>query len=150
MDSIFNFNWLSNIIGLLGGFFAWLFGGWDALMITLVTLVVLDYITGVIQAVYNKTLSSEIGFKGLLKKFLIFIIVAGSYCVQAAVGVNIPLREIVITFYIANEGISLLENVAKTGMVFPAKLKEVLLQLRSKNDTVDDPPQGTGSGEVKQ
>ena len=94
-------------------------------------LAVLDYITGCIKAIYNKLLSSEIGFKGLLKKIVMFIVIAVSYAIQGLMGGKVPLREVVIMFYIANEALSLLENAAEFTPV-PDKLKEVLLQLRDK------------------
>ncbi|MBA4697849.1 MAG: phage holin family protein [Ruminococcus sp.] len=126
------FNWISIVGGVFGGFLAYHLGGWDALLKTIVFLAVLDYITGWIKGIYNKVISSEIGFKGILKKILMFIVIAASYRVQELIGGNIPLREIVIVFYICNEALSLVENAAEFIPV-PDKLKEVLLQLRDKN-----------------
>lgn len=130
MDKLFN--WISVIGGVIGGFLAYWLGGWDALLKTIVCLAVLDYITGWIKAFYNKQLSSEIGFKGLLKKIVMFIVIAVSYAIQGLMGGKVPLREVVIMFYIANEALSLLENAAEFIPV-PDKLKEVLLQLRDKD-----------------
>ena len=130
MDKLFN--WISVIGGVIGGFLAYWLGGWDALLKTIVCLAVLDYITGWIKAFYNKQLSSEIGFKGLLKKIVMFIVIAVSYAIQGLMGGKVPLREVVIMFYIANEALSLLENAAEFTPV-PDKLKEVLLQLRDKD-----------------
>lgn len=126
------FNWISVVGGVIGGFLAYWLGGWDALLKTIVCLAVLDYITGWIKAFYNKQLSSEIGFKGLLKKIVMFIVIAVSYAIQGLMGGKVPLREVVIMFYIANEALSLLENAAEFIPV-PDKLKEVLLQLRDKD-----------------
>lgn len=98
----------------------------------LVALVVLDYITGVLKGIYTKKLSSEIGFKGLIRKIVIFIVVATAVIVQSIVGDTIPLREIVIIFFVCNEGISLLENASEFVPV-PEKLRETLIQLRDKN-----------------
>lgn len=130
MDKLFN--WISVAGGVIGGFLAYWLGGWDALLKTIVCLAVLDYITGWIKAFYNKQLSSEIGFKGLLKKIVMFIVIAVSYAIQGLMGGKVPLREVVIMFYIANEALSLLENAAEFIPV-PDKLKEVLLQLRDKD-----------------
>ncbi len=130
MDKLFN--WISVIGGVIGGFLAYWLGGWDALLKTIVCLAVLDYITGWIKAFYNKQLSSEIGFKGLLKKIVMFIVIAVAYAIQGLMGGTVPLREVVIMFYIANEALSLLENAAEFIPV-PDKLKEVLLQLRDKD-----------------
>ena len=90
---------------------------------------------GYYQGGYTKTMSSEIGFKGLLKKITILIIVALSNVLLQITGDNVAIREIVIMFYIANEGISVLENVAVIYPRMPQKLKDILLQLRGEDDT---------------
>ena len=131
MDKLFN--WFSIVFGFVGGFFSYWLGGWDALLKTIVFLAVVDYITGLIKAVYLKQLSSEIGFKGLLKKIVMFIVIAVAFVIQQLIGGTIPLRECVIMFYISNEAISLLENAA-IFVPIPDKLRDVLLQLR-ENDS---------------
>lgn len=128
MEKIFNA--VSVITGIAGGFAASLFGVWDMLIRTLVVLMVIDYISGVIKGIYTKTLSSDIGFNGLLKKIAVLIVVALANVIQELTGNNIAIREIVIMFYIANEGISILENAAVLLPNMPEKLKEILLQLR--------------------
>lgn len=128
MDKIFNIT--SMIMGIVGGLVAVLFGAWDKLMYALVMVMVFDYITGVIKGIYTKKLSSDIGFKGLLKKITMLVIVALAHVVQELTGGNIAIREIVIMFYIANEGISILENAAVLLPNTPEKLKDILLQLR--------------------
>ena len=128
------FNWISVFCGLIGGGLTYWLGGWDVLLKTIVFLAVVDYITGCIKGIYTKQLSSEIGFKGLLKKIVMFIVIAVAYVIQGLVGGKIPLREVVIMFYIANEGLSLLENAA-VFVPIPEKLKAVLLQLREKDET---------------
>lgn len=125
------FNWISIIFGVVGGFFSSWLGGWDILLKTIVRLAIVDYATGVAKGIYLKKLSSEIGFKGLLKKIVMFIVIAVSYVIQELIGGTIPLREIVIMFYICNEAISLLENAA-IFVPIPDKLRDVLLQLRDK------------------
>ena len=130
MDKIFN--WTSTVIGIVGGFFVAIFGQWDSILWALLVIMVLDCLTGIIKA---KTMSSEIGFKGLLKKITILIIVALSNVLQQITGDNVAIREIVIMFYIANEGISVLENVAVIYPRMPQKLKDILLQLRGEDDT---------------
>ncbi|MCH5210695.1 MAG: phage holin family protein [Oscillospiraceae bacterium] len=132
MDKIFNA--ISIIGGIVGGLCVNIFGGWDAMLWALAICMVLDYFSGIIKAVYNKELSSEIGFKGLLRKVAILIVVALSHVVQTFVGEKIPIREIVIVFYVVNEGISILENAAVVYPKTPEKLKEILLQLRGDND----------------
>lgn len=97
MDKIFNGT--SIITGIAGGFIASLFGAWDKILWTLLVLMVLDYIAGVIKAVYKKQLSSSIGFKGILKKIVILIVVALANAIQQLIGNNVAIREIVIMFY---------------------------------------------------
>lgn len=130
MDKLFN--WFSMIFGLIGGILSYWLGGWDVLLKTIVFLAVVDYITGVIKGIYTKQLSSETGFKGLLKKIVMFIVIAVSYSIQNLVENTIPLREIVIMFYICNEALSLLENAA-VFVPIPDKLRDVLVQLKDKN-----------------
>ena len=130
------FNWISLLIGIAGGVLAHYMGGLDTLLRTILFLAVCDYVTGCIKAIYMKRLSSEIGFKGLLKKIVMFIVIAVSYIIQELIGGAIPLREVVIMFYIANEGISLLENAA-IFVPIPERLKDVLLQIRDKEEETD-------------
>lgn len=125
------FNWLSVIVGLIGGYLAKILGGYDMLLMTIVGLVILDYITGILKAIYNKKLSSAIGYKGIIKKIMIFVVIALACAMQQMLGDTIPLREVTITFFIANEGISLLENAAEI-VPIPERLKTILLQLRDK------------------
>ena len=133
MEKLFN-SW-SVAGGIVGGFLCHWLGGWDVLLKALVALVILDYVTGVLKAIYKKTLSSETGFKGLIKKIIVFIVVATSYIVQTVVGDAVPLRDIVIMFFVCNEGISLLENASEF-IPIPLKIKDILIQLRDKdNDT---------------
>ncbi len=127
------FNTISIVIGLIGGFFCNSLGGGDMLLKTIIVMVILDYLTGIIKAIYNKELSSEIGFKGILKKIMIFIVIATAWTVQKLLGEAIALREIVIMFFIVNEALSLLENAAVLIPV-PDKLKETLLQLRDNKE----------------
>lgn len=130
------FNWISIWFGIVGGLCTYWLGGWDVLLKTIVFLAVVDYITGIIKAIYLKKLSSEIGFKGLLKKIVMFIVIAVAFVIQQLICGTIPLREVVIMFYIANEALSLLENAA-IFVPIPDKLKDVLLQLRDNSDYKD-------------
>lgn len=125
------FNGISIVGGLVGGFLCQWLGGYDVILKALVALVVLDYVTGVFKAIVNKNLSSAIGFKGLIRKIVIFIVVATAVTIQSVVGDSIPLREITIIFFLCNEGISLLENASEF-VPIPEKLKEILIQLRDK------------------
>ncbi|UEL47595.1 phage holin family protein [Terrisporobacter hibernicus] len=127
------FNEISVGFGLIGGFICKFLGGWDMLLKAIVILVVLDYVTGLLKAIYNKSLSSEIGFKGLIRKIIIFVVIATAYVIQGIVGDAIPLREITILFFIANESLSLLENAGEF-VPIPDKLKDTLIQLRDNKE----------------
>lgn len=129
------FNWASIIGGTVGGLAVSFFGGLDKVMVSLLILIVLDYITGILKALYSKQLSSEIGFKGIIKKVLLLIVVGVAVLVQNNLGIP-TIREIVIMFFAINEAISLLENASQMGLPIPEKLKETLLQLRDKNTEI--------------
>ena len=129
------FNTVSIVGGMVGGFLCQWLGGWDVIIKALVMLVVLDYVTGVLKAIYTKTLSSEVGFKGLIGKIVIFIVIATAVIIQMVVGNVIPLREVTITFFLCNEGISLLENASEF-VPIPDKLKDTLIQLRDNKTDV--------------
>lgn len=117
----------------LGGFLEWFLGGADGFLYALIAFVVIDYITGVMCAIADKSLSSEVGFKGICRKVLIFILVGiGNIIDVYVLGDAGVLRTAVIFFYLSNEGISLLENSAHLGLPVPDKLKEVLQQLHNK------------------
>lgn len=131
------FNWFSIVGGIVGGFLCDFLGGNDVILRALIALVILDYVTGVLKAVVTKTLSSAVGFKGLIRKIVIFIVVATSVIVQSVIGDSIPLREIVIIFFVCNEGISLLENASEF-IPIPQKLKDTLIQLRDKEEREND------------
>ena len=133
------FNSISVLSGAAGGILAGLMGGWDGLLAALITLVVLDYITGLAKAICQKELSSKIGFQGIVKKIVLFILVAAANALQLLLSGSLPLREIVLVFFIANEGLSLLENAA-VFVPIPGALKKALLQLR--NETGQNSPDG--------
>lgn len=125
------------IFAAIGGWLGYFLGGCDGLLIALVVFVAVDYITGVMCAVSDKKLSSEVGFKGICRKVLIFLLVGIANIVDVQViGTGSVLRTAVIFFYLSNEGVSLLENAGHIGLPIPEKLKEVLAQLH--NRTEDD------------
>ena len=121
------------VIGGVGGFIANYLGGWDLLLRCLVLGIIIDYATGLLKAIYNKQLSSEIGFKGIVKKVMALLVVAFSCLINQSVGIDTPIREIVITFLLANEGISIIENAIAVGLPLPKKMKDVLIQLRGES-----------------
>lgn len=131
------FNGVSVIGSLFGGIAAYVFGAWDALLIALVSLVVFDFVSGLIKAGYTKVLSSEVGFKGILKKVSILVVVGVANIIQSMLGGATPLREIVLVFFITNEGLSILENLSLL-IPIPEALKSMLLQIRDKNEDKED------------
>ncbi len=121
------------IFATVGGFIGGLLGGFDGFLYALVVFVVIDYCTGIIAACMQKRLSSQIGFVGIVKKVIIFLLVAVANTVDAhVIGAGNVARTAVVFFYISNEGISILENASVIGLPIPKKLKEILLQLKDK------------------
>lgn len=131
-------NTIQLIFTAIGGWLGYFLGGCDGLLYALVVFVVVDYITGVMCAINDKTLSSSVGFKGICRKVLIFLLVGIANILDVQViGTGSVLRTAVIFFYISNEGISLLENAGRLGLPIPEKIKVVLEQLhdRAENET---------------
>jgi toxin secretion/phage lysis holin len=123
-------NTIQIALSAFGGWLGWVLGGWDGFLYALITFVVIDYLTGVMLAILEKRLSSEVGARGIFKKVLIFALVAVGHIIDAQVITNgSAVRTAVIFFYLSNEGISILENAAKIGLPIPGKLKLVLEQL---------------------
>lgn len=126
---------LQYLFGAIGGAVGWYLGGVDGFMYALITFVVIDYLTGLMVAVLEHKLSSEVGFRGIFKKVLIFTMVGiGNMIDIQLVGNGSAIRTTVIFFYVSNEGISIVENAAKIGLPVPKKLLDVLDQLKSKGD----------------
>ena len=121
----------------IGGVVGWYLGGFDGFLYALIAFVAADYITGLLRAVVEKNLSSRIGAHGIAKKVAVFIVVGIGHLIDLYVleGTAAPLRTAVIFFYIANEGVSLLENATAIGLPVPAKLKDVLAQLHGKAES---------------
>ena len=122
----------------LGGFLGWYLGGVDGFLYALIAFVLVDYITGVMCAVSDKKLSSEVGFKGICRKVLIFLLVGIANIVDVQViGTGSVLRTAVIFFYLSNEGVSLLENAAHLGLPVPEKMKDILAQLHDRAENTE-------------
>jgi len=120
------------VFSALGGFIGWFLGGNDGFIYALLAFVVIDYITGIMCAIADKELSSEVGFKGICKKVLIFALVGiGNLLDIYILGQAGILRNVVIFFYLSNEGVSILENASHLGLPVPEKLKEILKQLHN-------------------
>ena len=126
-------NTIQLVFSPLGGWIGYFLGGCDGLLYALIAFVVIDYITGVMCAIINKQLSSEVGFKGIFRKVLIFLLVGIANIIDVQViGTGAVLRTAVIFFYISNEGVSLLENAGHLGLPIPEKIKTVLEQLHDR------------------
>lgn len=132
-------NTIQIIFAAVGGWLGYFLGGCDGLLYALIAFVAIDYITGVMCAISDKTLSSEVGFKGICRKVLIFLLVGIGHIVDAQViGSGGVMRTAVIFFYLSNEGISLIENAAHLGLPVPDKLKAVLEQLHDRAEKGGD------------
>ena len=132
-------NTIQLIFAAVGGWLGFFLGGCDGLLYALIAFVVIDYITGVMCAISDKTLSSEVGFKGICRKVLIFLLVGiGNIIDVQVLGSPGVLRTAVIFFYLSNEGVSLLENAAHLGLPVPDAIKTVLEQLHDRSDGKED------------
>ena len=136
--------WIQTALTVIGGFLGWFLGGLDGFLYALITFVAIDYLTGVICAIVDKKLSSEIGAKGIFKKVLIFAMVGLAQILDTQVLVSPDggaIRTAVIFFYLSNEGISILENAGHIGLPIPEKLKTILKQLHGRDE---EPPSAGG------
>lgn len=132
-------NTIQLIFTAIGGWLGYFLGGCDGLLYALIAFVVIDYITGVMCAINDRTLSSEVGFRGICRKVLIFLLVGIANILDVQViGTGSVLRTAVIFFYISNEGVSLLENAAHLGLPVPEKIKTVLEQLHDRSESEDE------------
>ena len=123
----------------LGGWLGYFLGGMDGMLIALIVFMTLDYVTGVMCAVVDKKLSSEVGFKGIAKKVLILMLVGVANVIDLyVIRDGAAVRGAVIAFYLSNEGVSLLENAGHLGLPIPDKLKAILIQLHGREDKTED------------
>ncbi len=122
-------------ITAIGGWLGYVLGGMDGLLIALVVFITIDYVTGIMCAIIDKKLSSEVGFKGIFKKVLILMLVGIANVIDVhVVGTGSALRGATVCFYLSNEGLSILENTVHLGLPVPEKLKEVLSQLHNRDE----------------
>ena len=132
-------NTIQLVFAAVGGWLGYFLGGCDGLLVALVMFVVVDYLTGVMCAVADRKLSSEVGFRGICRKVLIFLLVGIANILDVqAIGTGSVLRTAVIFFYISNEGVSLLENAAHLGLPIPEKMKDILEQLHDRAEEGGD------------
>ena len=127
-------NIIKSIASIIATVFIYIFGGWDIALQSLVVVIVLDYMTGLSKAFVRKQISSSIGLKGIVKKVAILALVAVATIVDRLAGETGMIRTLVIYYLVANEGISIIENVAAMGLWVPKILKDRLKQLRGDND----------------
>ena len=132
-------NMIQAVFTMVGGWLGYFLGGCDGLLFALVVFVVMDYVTGVMCAAADRKLSSEVGFKGICRKVLIFMMVGIANVLDVLIiGSGSVLRTAVIFFYLSNEGVSLLENAGHLGLPIPEKLKAVLEQLHRQSEETDE------------
>lgn len=121
-------------VSLMGSFLSSMFGSLDLFVIILICFVVIDYVTGVIASALEGKLSSEVGFRGIVRKLLIFVLVAVSHLLDVAIGWNNHfIRDATVFFYITNEVISIFENVGRAGLPIPDFLKKVVELLKDQS-----------------
>ncbi|MDY6345954.1 MAG: phage holin family protein [Succiniclasticum sp.] len=132
-------NFIQLIFAAVGGWLGWFLGGCDGLLYALIAFCIIDYLSGVACAISDHNLSSQIGFKGIFKKVLIFLLVGIGHILDThVIGSGSVLRTAVIFFYLSNEGVSLIENAAHLGLPIPEKLKSVLEQLHDRAEKEEE------------
>lgn len=132
-------NYIQLMFTAIGGWLGWFLGGCDGLLYALLAFVIIDYLTGVLCAIADQRLSSAIGFRGICKKVVIFVLVGVAHILDTQIiGAGSVLRTAVIFFYLSNEGVSLLENASHLGLPIPTKIKDVLKQLHDRAEEDGD------------
>lgn len=127
-------HWFNAIVSAIATTFVFLIGGFDIAISCLLIAIALDYVSGILKAFINKNLSSEIGLKGILKKVGILVIVMLGVLIDHVAGETGAIRTLVIYYFVANEGLSVIENLGEAGLPIPKKLKEALKALKKETD----------------
>lgn len=125
---------ISNVFSVILTTIVYLLGGIDIAIQSLLIVIVIDYLTGIASAIYNKELSSKIGFKGIIKKFSYLLVVALSVVIDNLLGQSGLIRSLVIYFFVANDGLSIIENMAEMNIKLPQKLIDALEQIKKKGE----------------
>ena len=125
---------ISNVFSVILTTFIYLVGGFDIAIQSLLIVIVIDYLTGIASAIYNKELSSKVGFKGIIKKFSYLLVVALSVVIDNLLGQSGLIRTLVIYFFVANDGLSIIENMAEMNIKLPQKLIDALEQIKKKGE----------------
>lgn len=127
-------HFINDVTSVIFTTFVYLIGGFDVAIQSLLIVIVVDYLTGIASAIYNKELSSKIGFKGILKKCSYLCVVALSVVIDNLTGQSGLIRTLVIYFFVANDGLSIIENMAEMGVKLPQKLIDSLEQIKKKGE----------------
>lgn len=127
-------HFINDIVSVILTTFIYLVGGFDIAIQSLLIVIVIDYLTGIASAIYNKELSSKVGFKGIIKKFCYLLVVALSVVIDNLLGQSGLIRSLVIYFFVANDGLSIIENMAEMGIKLPQKLIDALEQIKKKGE----------------
>lgn len=125
---------INDIASMILTTFVYLVGGFDIAIQSLLIVIVIDYLTGIASAIYNKKLSSKIGLKGILKKFCYLLVVALSVVIDNLLGQSGLIRSLVIYFFVANDGLSIIENMAEMNVKLPQALIDALEQIKKKGE----------------
>ena len=125
---------LNDIISVILTTAVFLLGGVDVALKSLFVVMIIDYITGVASAIYNKQLSSKVGYKGIIKKFTYLCVVALAVVIDNLTGQSGLVRSLVIYFFVGNDGISIIENLAEMNIKLPQKLIDALQQIKEKGE----------------
>ena len=125
---------INNVFSVILTTIIYLLGGIDIALQSLLIVIVIDYLTGIASAIYNKELSSKMGFKGIIKKFSYLLVVALSVVIDNLLGQSGLIRSLVIYFFVANDGLSIIENMAEMGVKLPQKLIDALEQIKKKGE----------------
>ena len=125
---------INNVFSVILTTIIYLLGGIDIALQSLLIVIVIDYLTGIASAIYNKELSSKMGFKGIIKKFSYLLVVALSVVIDNLLGQNGLIRTLVIYFFVANDGLSIVENMAEMNIKLPKKLIDALEQIKKKGE----------------
>lgn len=125
---------INNVFSVILTTIVYLLGGIDIALQSLLIVIVIDYLTGIASAIYNKELSSKMGFKGIIKKFSYLLVVALSVVIDNLLGQSGLIRCLVIYFFVANDGLSIIENMAEMNIKLPQKLIDALEQIKKKGD----------------
>ena len=125
---------INNVFSVILTTIVYLLGGIDVALQSLLIVIVIDYLTGIASAIYNKELSSKMGFKGIIKKFSYLLVVALSVVIDNLLGQSGLIRSLVIYFFVANDGLSIVENMAEMNIKLPKKLIDALEQIKKKGE----------------